>query len=247
MKPKIASNHDVSQYIFTCSADKPEDYCVTYATSMKYLQSIAKSGKQVAILMPDISDFQNISMMPDRITMILVDNPEHEFILYHNWINSGVDPKKHEISEYARIHPDARIGPDGMRYIKESNTLISMKHMGNVVIGANVEIGPFSTIARATLDSTVIKDQARIGHGVYIGHNCRVGKRTIIVDGAIMGGSSEVGDDCWIGLNATIRNGVKICDNTMIAMGAVLAKNIDTPGIYVGAPAKRMGDWDGSW
>lgn len=163
MKPKIASNHDVSQYIFTCSADKPEDYCVTYATSMKHLQSIAKSGKQVAVLMPDIPDFQNISMMPDRIAMVLTDDPEREFILWHNWINKHHDPPKHKISEYARIHPDARIGPDGMRYIKDGDGLISMRHMGKVVVEAFAEIGPFSVIARATLDSTIIGEHARIG------------------------------------------------------------------------------------
>ena len=62
MKPKIASNHDVSQYIFTCSADKPDDFCVTYAMSIQYLQRVAKSGKSVSLLVPDTPDFRNISL-----------------------------------------------------------------------------------------------------------------------------------------------------------------------------------------
>ena len=134
-----------------------------------------------------------------------------------------------------------------MKYIKDGDLLINMIHMGNIIIKAYAEIGPFSTIARATLDSTIIGRHARIGHGVYIGHNCQVGDRTIIVDGAIMGGSSKVGKDCWLGLNCTVRNGISICDNVMIAMGSVVNKDIKEPGIYVGVPVRRMGDWDGSW
>lgn len=245
MKPRIASNQDVSQYIFTCSADNPEDYCVTYVTSAKYLDKVCKAGKEVAVLVPVETEY----IVPDNITLVPVNDPELEFILLHNWLSQYEDPKADYIAVEARVHPLACIGADGMKYIKnkDGSGLINMRHMGCVVIKEYAEIGPFSTVARATLDATIIDEHARIGHGVYIGHNCKVGKRTIIVDGAIMGGSSEIGNDCWVGLNATIKNGVKICDNVMIAMGAVLAKDIDNPGIYVGAPAKRMGDWDGSW
>ncbi len=246
MKPKIASHPEISQYIFTCSADNPEDFCVTYATNQEYVQRLLDSGKHLAVI---VHKDWIIGDTPDNICFIRVDDPELEFILWHNWISKHEDPKSDYIADEARVHPLACIGADGMRYIKnkDGTGLINMKHMGCVVIREHAEIGPFSTIARATLDSTIIDKHARIGHGVYIGHNCKVGQRTIIVDGAIMGGSSEVGDDCWIGLNTTIKNGAKICSNVMIAMGAVLAKDIAEPGIYVGAPARRMGDWDGSW
>lgn len=245
MKPKIANHPKISQYIFTCSVDNPEDFCVTYAASTEYFDKVCKSDKQMAVFIPASWVYEE----PEFIDFIPVDDPELEFILWHNWISEHEDPKADYISEEARVHPLACIGPDGMKYIKnkDGTGLITMKHMGCVVIRDYAEIGPFSTIARATLDSTIIGKHARIGHGVYIGHNCKVGQRTIIVDGAIMGGSSEIGDDCWVGLNATIRNGIKICDNVMVAMGAVISKDITEPGIYVGAPARRMGDWDGSW
>ena len=100
MKPKIASNHDVSQYIYTCSADKPEDYCVTYATSPQYFDKLCRSGKILAVLIP--ADW--IFSSPDNIDFIRVDDPEREFILWHNWINKHADLPKHEISKYARIH-----------------------------------------------------------------------------------------------------------------------------------------------
>jgi len=236
-------------YPYTCSADNPENHCITYATSEKYLNKIEESKKDIIILVARDETYRIGDPIEGSFEskIIRVDNVKKTFILLHNYLNRFEDPERHDIYPMARIHPKAHIGADGMRYIREGDALINMKHMGNVVVKDYTEIGPFSTVARATLDSTIIEDHARIGHGVYIGHNCRVGERTVIVDGAIMGGSSEVGNDCWLGLNCTVRNGVKICDNVFIAMGALVSKNIDKPGMYVGSPAKRIGGWDGSW
>lgn len=43
----------------------------------------------------------------------------------------------------------------------------------------------------------------------------------------------SIGRNCWIGSNATILKGVTICDGVVIGAGAVVAKSIDTPGVYV--------------
>lgn len=234
-------------YPYTCSVDNPDDHCITYAMNENYWEKLGEAEKELIVLVPEsIRSVLNMKYR-HKLKTIYVKNPAETFVLLHNYVNQYELPKPNLIDIYVRIHPSALIGADGMKYIKYGNGLLSMKHMGNVVIEKYAEIGPFSTVARATLDSTIIKEHARIGHGVYIGHNCRVGVRTIIVDGAIMGGSSEVGNDCWLGLNSTIRNGIKICDNVMIAMGAVITKDINKPGLYVGAPARRIGDWDGSW
>jgi UDP-3-O-[3-hydroxymyristoyl] glucosamine N-acyltransferase len=236
---------ELGVYMYTCSCDFIGDYCVTYALNQDYLDKIIASKKEVIVL---VSKNKTYLGSPE-IELIPVDDPERMFILVHNFLNMHLKPDDNKIMNTARVHPRAHIGSDGMKYIKADDGygLINMKHMGNVKLDECVEVGPFSSIARATLDSTIIRDHVRIGQGVFIGHNCKVGKRTIIVDGAVVGGSAEVGSDCWLGLNCTVRNGIKVCDNVLIAMGAVITKNIDKPGIYVGAPARRTGDWDGSW
>jgi len=232
--------NELGTYMYTCSADHPSGGCITYAMDGLYVEKIQDSGKDVVILVPEGLIFTGMKV-------IQVEDPAAVFMAVHNYLNRYENPEPHIISALARIHPKAHIGADGMKYVKSGNMLINMKHMGNVIIKQCAEIGPFSTVARATLDSTIIEEQARIGQGVYIGHNCKIGRRTIIVDGAVVGGSAEIGNDCWLGLNCTIRNGAKVCDNVFIAMGALVSKNIDKPGMYVGSPARRRGDWDGSW
>jgi acetyltransferase-like isoleucine patch superfamily enzyme len=51
--------------------------------------------------------------------------------------------------------------------------------------------------------------------------------------------STKIGNHVSIGSNATILP-VTICDNVVIGAGAVVTKNITSPGTYVGNPAKKL-------
>ena len=44
----------------------------------------------------------------------------------------------------------------------------------------------------------------------------------------------------FIGAGAVIKDNIKICDNVTIGAGAVVVKNIDSPGLYAGNPVKRL-------
>ena len=43
-----------------------------------------------------------------------------------------------------------------------------------------------------------------------------------------------------IGAGTTIKNNIQIIDNCTIGAGAVVVKNIEEKGIYVGVPAKKI-------
>jgi len=83
-----------------------------------------------------------------------------------------------------------------------------------------------------------VKSDTFIGHGVMF-----------INDVFSMGGPAQgekslwrktkIGNHVSIGSNATILP-VDICDHVVIGAGAVVTKNISTPGVYVGNPAKKL-------
>lgn len=50
-----------------------------------------------------------------------------------------------------------------------------------------------------------------------------------------------IGNDAWIGDEVTILGGVSIADGTVIGAGAVVTKDTEPYGIYVGVPAKKIG------
>ena len=51
----------------------------------------------------------------------------------------------------------------------------------------------------------------------------------------------RIGNDVWIGDEVTILGGINIADGTVIGAGAVVTKNTEPYGIYVGVPARKIG------
>lgn len=45
---------------------------------------------------------------------------------------------------------------------------------------------------------------------------------------------------CFKGSNTVIANNVNICDHVIIAAGSQVYKDINTPGVYIGNPLKKI-------
>ena len=137
----------------------------------------------------------------------------------------------------------------------------------NVVFGENVKIvEPANLYGCEIGDDTFIGPFVEVQKDVRIGHRCKIqshaficelvtiGNDTFIGHGVMFindlfqnGGPAQGRKDLWrsttigsnvsIGSNATILP-VKICDGCVIGAGAVVTKDLTTPGIYVGNPAR---------
>ena len=144
------------------------------------------------------------------------------------------------IGENCIIKSHVSIGTDGLGFEHEDQKLVKFPQLGNVIIGNNVELGPNSTVRRATLDSTVIGEGSKIGSLVNIGHNSLIGQNCILTCNVITGGSSILGKDVFMGINSIIKNGVSIGDNSKIGMGSVVIKDIPSNVVAFGNPAKKI-------
>ncbi len=234
------------EYGKTCSINSPVDDALTFATNQNWVNRAAASGCRLGVISP-ISVVLPAGGLCNFFNMA---NPVLEFIRHHNKIYK-CRPTTSNIVKGATISIYSSIGNDGMRYVRdEEGRVVSMIHAGNVVIGDRVHVGPFSSIASATLEdeSTLIGDDVQIGSGCQIGHNVVVGRRTLVIDGTVILGSTLIGHDCYLGGNCTIRGHLSIAHHTMIAMGAAVVKSIKEPGfIWAGVPAKKMKPWNGEW
>jgi acetyltransferase-like isoleucine patch superfamily enzyme len=119
-------------------------------------------------------------------------------------------------------------------------------------IGDNCFIGPFVEIQKNVTigQNTKIQSHTFICELVDIGNNCFVGHGVMFINdlfsegGPAQGDSSKwkatkIGDNVSLGSNATILP-VIICNNVVIGAGSVVTKDISTPGIYAGNPAKLI-------
>jgi acetyltransferase-like isoleucine patch superfamily enzyme len=241
----------------TCSADELEDYGVTFIKNEEWLvrivDSLRESNKQIVTmcatqLMPIVQKLEK--NLVSRMKPFYFIDVERKFIRIHNFINEGKPPRVNLIAPTAISHPTALVGADAMRIVYDPASLdkpMKMKHMGNVVIGEGVEIGPNATIHRASLGSTIIGDHNHIGSYVNIGHNVRTGKYCAFTPYACVGGSTRIGDNVLVGMQTVIRDNLRICSEVKIGQGSNVVKSIDEPGLYYGSPATRKGDWDGRW
>ncbi|MBK9109638.1 MAG: UDP-3-O-(3-hydroxymyristoyl)glucosamine N-acyltransferase [Saprospiraceae bacterium] len=143
------------------------------------------------------------------------------------------------IGKRVLIKSHTTIGSDGFGYSKAlDGNYIKFPHLGGVILEDDVEIGSNTCIDRGTLGNTIIGANSKIDNLVHVAHNVKLGKNCLVIANVLIGGSTELGDHCWIAPSATLRDGLKIVSGVTIGMGALVTKDLDVPGIYMGSPAK---------
>jgi len=115
----------------------------------------------------------------------------------------------------------------------------------NVVIGDNVKIGSLAHIdydvkigENTMIEGLVyIPPLARIGKNVFIGPAAALTNDPYPPSEKLVGVTVE--DGAIIGAQAVIKAGVKIGKNSVVAMGAVVIKDVPENTVVVGNPAKE--------
>lgn len=75
-----------------------------------------------------------------------------------------------------------------------------------------------------------------INVGVTIAHDSKVLSHSFVCPRVAMAGFSTIGERCMVGINTTIIDNVHI-SNDIRKGGTIVTKNLEKPGLYVGAPA----------
>jgi UDP-3-O-[3-hydroxymyristoyl] glucosamine N-acyltransferase len=139
------------------------------------------------------------------------------------------------------IQSGASLGSDGFAFERyEGGGLEKFPHKGYVRLGDNVEIYANCSIARGSLSDTKIGEGTKLDALVHIAHNVNVGKNCELTAGTIIGGSTTLGDTSWTGLNSTLKNGIKIGRNVIVASGASVIHDVPDGDIVAGVPARSI-------
>ena len=131
------------------------------------------------------------------------------------------------IGDRVILHAGCIIGDDGFGNAPQPDgSWRKIEHLGNVIIGNDVEIGSNTTIDKAPMESTIIHDGVRIDNLCQIAHNVEVGKNTAMAAQTGIAGSSKIGEGCILGGQVGIVGHITVADHTKVGGKSALIGNI---------------------
>ncbi|MBN1788105.1 MAG: acetyltransferase [Sedimentisphaerales bacterium] len=122
-----------------------------------------------------------------------------------------------QLYKEALIHPDSIIE-------KRVEMGCCNQIFAGACINSNAKLG----------DNNIINTRCVLEHEVIIGSGNHISVGTVIC------GRAQIGDRCFIGAAAVVIDKVRICDDVTVGAGAIVVKDIESPGTYVGNPARKI-------
>ncbi|MFO7897137.1 MAG: UDP-3-O-(3-hydroxymyristoyl)glucosamine N-acyltransferase [Candidatus Cloacimonadales bacterium] len=135
------------------------------------------------------------------------------------------------------LHAGVVIGADGFGYIFHEGQHHKVPQVGNVILEDDVEIGANSCIDRGALASTLISAGSKLDNLVQIGHNCKIGKNSIICAQTGIAGSTKVGNVVYIGGQAGLAGHITIEDYVQIGAQSGVTNSLKQGQKVFGTPA----------
>jgi UDP-3-O-[3-hydroxymyristoyl] glucosamine N-acyltransferase LpxD len=208
----------------------------------------------------DITDFYGEEITPELISysdntinvggfVMRVENGRYAF---RQALNCFEEPKMEEVSGFNMVCQNTVISGDitigyhntigkyGFGYERKDGKPYRIKHLGNVIIGKEVEIGSNVCIDRGTVGPTVIGDYTKIDNQIHIAHNVKIGKCNLLAAGCIIEGSVHIGDNNTFGTGVIALRKVRIGNNCILGSGCVITKDVPDNSVMVGNPARLL-------
>jgi UDP-3-O-[3-hydroxymyristoyl] glucosamine N-acyltransferase len=135
------------------------------------------------------------------------------------------------------IHANAVLGAYGFGYVNIEGRHQLTAQLGNVVLGADCEIGAGSTIDRGTYGPTVIGEGTKIDDLVMVAHNCHIGRHNMLCSQVGVAGSTTTGDYVVMAGQVGVRDHVHIGDGAVLGAKAGVSNDVPPGQRVIGIPA----------
>ena len=136
----------------------------------------------------------------------------------------------------------AKVRKSVIEKIQESSIKFATLIDPSALISKRVEVGEGTIICANSILTVDIK----IGKHVIINLDCTIGHDDIIDDfvtiypSVNVSGNVHLGECSELGTGMQIIQGKTVAKNTIIGAGAVVVRDIEVSGTYVGSPAKKI-------
>jgi UDP-N-acetylbacillosamine N-acetyltransferase len=101
-------------------------------------------------------------------------------------------------------------------------------------VGHHAHVGTLASIGAGCIINT----------GAVVEHECVIGECSHIAVRACIAGRCRLGDCVFLGVGAVVIDSISVASNVLIGAGGVVVAAIDSPGLYVGVPVRRIANRD---
>jgi UDP-3-O-[3-hydroxymyristoyl] glucosamine N-acyltransferase len=173
-----------------------EDPRRTLPTILEYFfsDSLPRPGlHETAVIAEDVKLATSVSVGP---YVVIEDNVVigegttlHAHVVVRSGARLGRDVTLHphvvvyphvRLGDRVVLHAGVRVGVDGFGYAHSERGLARIPHVGECIIGDDVEIGANSCVDRGSIGHTELGADVKLDNLVHIGHNVTVGPRTVM-------------------------------------------------------------------
>lgn len=149
-----------------------------------------------------------------------------------------------EVGAASIVHAGAVVGSDGFGYATHGGVHHKVPQVGRAVVESEVEIGANATIDRATLGETRIGRGSKVDNLVQVGHNVKVGERSILCGQAGIAGSTELGRYVVLAGQVGVSGHLQVADGTQVAAKSAVLRSVEEKGRQIGGiPAAPIAEW----
>ncbi len=175
-----------------------------------------------------------------------------QVVLYPN-VSVGDDSLIHSfaiIREYCQIgnrvilQNGVVVGSDGFGFAPtKDGAFYKICQTGRVVIEDDVEVGANTTIDRAAVGETIIRQGAKLDNLVQIGHGAQVGEHSVLAAQVGLAGSTRLGRGVWVGGQVGFAGHLEVGDKAIITAQSGTSHDIPPGVVMSGSPAFDNAAW----
>ncbi|MGX6648021.1 UDP-3-O-(3-hydroxymyristoyl)glucosamine N-acyltransferase [Maricaulaceae bacterium MS644] len=144
------------------------------------------------------------------------------------------------LGERVEILTGAVIGEAGFGLALDQGGLLSIPHVGRVIIENEVVIGANSTVDRGMIRDTILRKACKIDNLCHIAHNCEIGEYAVMAAFSGVSGSVHVGRGAQFGGRAGVADHLRIGDGARLAAFAGVMKDVPDGETWAGSPAQPI-------
>jgi sugar O-acyltransferase (sialic acid O-acetyltransferase NeuD family) len=106
----------------------------------------------------------------------------------------------------------------------------------------DVEIGENSFIFENNVlqYGVSVGDNVILWSGNHVGHQTSIADNCFVASHVVISGFCKIGESCFLGVNSCFADELSVAADCVVGAGAVVVKDTEPKGVYVGNPARRL-------